>query len=469
MKLNERNKVFLLVIIFFLLAFGARLTLLELRPIHHDEGVNGHFVSGISEGTGWNYDPVNYHGPTLFYITAVSFFVFGESIFGLRIVTALFGSLLVFLPLLFRKELGLKGVAFSSFALAFSSALFYYSVFAIHEILFVFFSFFSLAFFFYFEKGREWSLIAGGFCLAMLYASKEAAFFIGPFILLLAIIYWNKKKAGVLVKSKWVIASVLVFILVYSALFTSFYSNPKGIMDSFATVNLWGPRVLEEKGHDKPFEYYSELLLRYESVLLVFGLVGIVYAWGKRNLKIGLLALFFVVLFFGISAVPYKTPWIVMNFLPALALLSGYAFRNLLKDKMIWTVKANAVLLFVVVVLGSCYYVNVEFPASGTENKLVYVQTSMAGGSVLRELSGMDSVLISIDNGSSWPLPWLLRKQAKYYGADSLENSDFLKDFNALIVSREKAEIVRAAVPEFSEKEFDLRPGMPLNAFIAPK
>ena len=38
------NKVLVLAIIFFLAAFGVRLALIDLRPVHHDEGVNGMFV-----------------------------------------------------------------------------------------------------------------------------------------------------------------------------------------------------------------------------------------------------------------------------------------------------------------------------------------------------------------------------------------------------------------------------------------
>src|ERR1043166_8607461 len=53
------------VIVIFLIAM--RVYDLNLVPLHHDEGVNGNFlVRLVREGT-YQYDPENYHGPTLYY------------------------------------------------------------------------------------------------------------------------------------------------------------------------------------------------------------------------------------------------------------------------------------------------------------------------------------------------------------------------------------------------------------------
>jgi predicted membrane-bound mannosyltransferase len=51
----------LLALIFF------RFYDLNLRPIHHDESVNGWFVDGMFKNGFYNYDPNNYHGPLYFY------------------------------------------------------------------------------------------------------------------------------------------------------------------------------------------------------------------------------------------------------------------------------------------------------------------------------------------------------------------------------------------------------------------
>src|SRR3990170_2509373 len=42
---------------------------LELKPLHHDEGVNGHFLITLFRENVYKYDPSNYHGPDLYYIS----------------------------------------------------------------------------------------------------------------------------------------------------------------------------------------------------------------------------------------------------------------------------------------------------------------------------------------------------------------------------------------------------------------
>ena len=41
---------------------------LALKPLHHDEGVNGFFLTNLFRDGVYKYDPANYHGPTLYYI-----------------------------------------------------------------------------------------------------------------------------------------------------------------------------------------------------------------------------------------------------------------------------------------------------------------------------------------------------------------------------------------------------------------
>ena len=58
-----------------ILIVGAILRLynLSLVPFHHDEGVNGNFlVPLVREGVSkYQYNPENYHGPTLYFFSAI--------------------------------------------------------------------------------------------------------------------------------------------------------------------------------------------------------------------------------------------------------------------------------------------------------------------------------------------------------------------------------------------------------------
>ncbi|MCX6801791.1 MAG: TIGR03663 family protein [Candidatus Diapherotrites archaeon] len=478
--MDEERKALAIVLLFFFLAFGARLALMGIRPLHHDEGVNGYFISNIVEGRGWNYDAVNYHGPSFFYITTLSFLLFGQNVFALRIVPVLFGCLLVLLPFLFRKRLGIAGVAVSAFFLAFSPSLLYYSMDAIHEILFTFFMAASLLLFMEFaEEKKNWMLYVGSACLAFLFATKEAAFIIGPFIVLIAISFAFAKgiRLREAIAKNWqkLLVAFALFLIIYISLFSSFFQNWQGLQDSVKTVTLWGERVVTEKGHDKPFPYYWELLLFCEIPLLAGGIAGTLLAFWKKNKMFCALGIFAVALFFGISAVPYKTPWIVINLLPPLALLSGYFTKEVFdaaegKQKFILAVALVAVFALV---LYSSYYVNALTPAAELSevNRLVYVQTTMKAGEVLGRAGHAEGrILISIGKESTWPMPWLLRnKKVEYYGEDGLESAEFLRGFEVLIVDRDLGEKVAEKIPEYEKTEFDLRPGTGLTAFFAKK
>jgi DNA-binding beta-propeller fold protein YncE len=67
------------------------------------------------------------HGPFLFHITALSYFLFGDSDFTSRIPTAIFGVILVALPYLFKRWLGRGGALVTSFALLISPSILYHA------------------------------------------------------------------------------------------------------------------------------------------------------------------------------------------------------------------------------------------------------------------------------------------------------------------------------------------------------
>ncbi|MBU6154831.1 MAG: glycosyltransferase family 39 protein, partial [Bdellovibrionales bacterium] len=109
---------------------------LDLRPIHHDEAVNGWFVDGLLTRGYYIYDPENYHGPVFFYILALFEKVFGRNVIALRIPAVLFGVGLTFSPFLFRKWIGFRAAWISVAALTLSPALVFFSRYSIHESAF---------------------------------------------------------------------------------------------------------------------------------------------------------------------------------------------------------------------------------------------------------------------------------------------------------------------------------------------
>ena len=123
-----------------LIAAFLRFFWLELKPFHHDEGVNGFFLTNLVRDGVYKYDPANYHGPTLYYIGLPFAKLFGLETIPMRVSVAIFGVLTVVLVLYLRRYLGKTGSIFAALFVALSPGLVFISRYFIHEIFFVFLS-----------------------------------------------------------------------------------------------------------------------------------------------------------------------------------------------------------------------------------------------------------------------------------------------------------------------------------------
>src|ERR1700694_1513331 len=96
---DSSQNVWRLAGVVVLIAAGLlRLLYLTEKPLHHDEGVNGYFLTALFRHGFYHYNPANYHGPTLYYLglltTPLNSLVYGKyglSTFAIRLVPALFG------------------------------------------------------------------------------------------------------------------------------------------------------------------------------------------------------------------------------------------------------------------------------------------------------------------------------------------------------------------------------------------
>lgn len=122
------------------LASFLRFFWLELKPFHHDEGVNGFFLKTLFNDGIYKYDPANYHGPTLYYISLAFTKVLGFDTIPVRLSMAIFGVLTVVLALFLRRYIGTIGALFAALFLALSPGMVFISRYFIHEIFFVFLS-----------------------------------------------------------------------------------------------------------------------------------------------------------------------------------------------------------------------------------------------------------------------------------------------------------------------------------------
>src|SRR4030095_5381274 len=174
-----------------------RLFKLTLVPLHHDEGVNGNFLISLVREGKYFYDPQNYHGPTLYYFSAilpwiVRFFGgkvagdnYGLTTFNIRLITVVFGVATIWLALTLRKRIGTVGALCAAGLIAISPGAVYLSRYFIHESLFVFFTLaIVVAGLKYYETGRGLYLILASISAALMFATKETWLMNGPVLLI---------------------------------------------------------------------------------------------------------------------------------------------------------------------------------------------------------------------------------------------------------------------------------------------
>ena len=351
-----------------ILITGAFLRLYDLGlvPFHHDEGVNGNFLVTLVREGRYQYDPQNYHGPTLYFFSAVipwivRFFggksagdVYGLTTFNIRFVTVAFGVATIWLALLLRKRLGAIGALSAAGLIAISPGGVYLSRYFIHESLFVFFTLgIVVAALKYYDTSRARYLILASISAALMVATKETWVMNGP-VLLIALITTSaycrlrdriagkqdKRSLGDRVRqvvdrlggpvplATIALVAFAAFIIVNVLFYSSFFTNyPKGVNDSLQALKLWRHRTHE---HAHPFLQYVEWLRRIESPLLLLGAVGSAIAvWRGNNRFVLFAAQWAFGLLVAYSLVEYKTPWIALNFIIPLAIVSGYALEQL--------------------------------------------------------------------------------------------------------------------------------------------
>jgi uncharacterized protein (TIGR03663 family) len=362
-----------------------RVVKLTMVPLHHDEGVNGNFLMLLVRDNKYFYDPHNYHGPTLYYFSAIIPWVvrffggkaagdkYGLTTFNIRLVTVIFGIGTIWLALCLRKRIGTIGALSAAGLIAISPGATYLSRYFIHESLFVFFMLgVVVAGLKYYDTGRGAYLILAASSAALMVATKETWIINAP-VLLIALFgtagYFRLRDqlnperesdpssigerlrntidrlGGPIPLLTMVLVAFAVFILVAVFFYSSFFKNyPQGVADAVKTVNMWRQRTHE---HEHAWYQYAYWLLLEEGGLMVLGGVGALIALWRANNRLGLfLALWSWGLLTAYSLAgmsvtrllsdlihghiteqTYKTPWICLNFIIPLALTSGYALN----------------------------------------------------------------------------------------------------------------------------------------------
>lgn len=200
----------------FALALLMHLWGLGDRALHHDETLHAAYSWRLYTGQGFEHDPL-LHGPFLYHITALMYFLFGDNDFTARLSIALFGSALVVLPFLIRRELGRGAALLAACYLVLSPAFLYVGRFIRHDMYAVVFELLAMISIVRYASTRRarW-LYVGAAALGLMSTTMETFYlYLAIFGSLLALVFfWRIWRPGLIVAGALGLMVVaLVFVL----------------------------------------------------------------------------------------------------------------------------------------------------------------------------------------------------------------------------------------------------------------
>ncbi len=122
-QINWETTIYIVIL---LLAIFTRFYNLGARTMSHDESLHTKFSWDLYKNGNFQHTPLM-HGPILFHMTALDYFLFGDNDFTARIYPAVLGILMVMFPLLFRRWIGRWGALLASVMFLISPLILYYN------------------------------------------------------------------------------------------------------------------------------------------------------------------------------------------------------------------------------------------------------------------------------------------------------------------------------------------------------
>ena len=475
-------------------ALALRVPNLATRPLHNDEAVNAVKVSELWQHGRYAYDPDEYHGPTLHYASLPFLWLSGARNSDelddatLRLAPVAFGVGLILLLLLFADGLGRPALVWAAIFIAVSPAMVFYSRYFIHEMLLVFFTALTLGAGWRYSQTRlaRWAVISG-VGLGLMFTTKET------FVITLAAMglagivtaWWTmpqpRRVQSLLALWNWKHAALALgaTFVIWLLLFSSFFTNFAGLLDSALTYLPWLKRAGGHSPHIHPWSFYLERLAWFhpakspvwsEGLILVLAAVGAAVSLvAKKTPLHRFLALYTIILTALYSAISYKTPWCLLNFYLGMILLAGIGAATLVEFFRARSLKAVmiAVLLGLTLQLSwQAWRANFVYPAD-RRNPYVYAQTVPDFLNLAQRIEGIarvapagyETIVKTIAPQSDyWPLPWYLRRFQHLGWYEKLPDDPFAP----IVVISAK---LNARLDEKSDKKWimagysELRPG----------
>jgi len=277
----------LFALVFLLVISGAlllRIPRLADRPMHNDEGVNTIKFNELWTTGHFQYDPTEFHGPTLYYLTLPAVWLSGAIDYSTtnewtyRIVPVAVGTWLLAMPMLLRRPLGSWAAIWAALLGAASPSMVYFSRYYIHEFVLVFFTFGAIITGWRFSLRGRWRwAIGAGICMGMMAATKETwIIHAGAAAVAIGMVWlWDKIRgeggtAGVHVKPMRMLAGAGVAAIAFAGIvifmYSNFFQNLRDVSKFWEAYAIYFHRGSGGEGaHNHPFNYYLKILTWFQA------------------------------------------------------------------------------------------------------------------------------------------------------------------------------------------------------------
>jgi uncharacterized protein (TIGR03663 family) len=513
----SKNINLIITFIVLLIAIFFRIPDLSERPMHGDEAVNALKFSQLLESGTFEYDPTDYHGPTLYYFTLPVSWIRGQYTLKdlnettLRIVPVVFGIGLILLIFILKPDLGWQIPILMASLLSISPAFVFYSRYYIHEMILVFcFYLFLFSGYRYIRSKNNIWILSSGLSLGLLISTKETWILLLFSILLAVVLVYppsreNRKNLLIYIKSIPLtdfIIFILSVVLTPVILYSDFFTHLEGLQHSLSTFSIYFNRATSVGVHSHPWYMYFYWLLFFfseggsfwsEGIIAIFAIIGIISIISKKysrqnNSKFFQFILAFVLITVIVySIIPYKTPWNLLTFWFGIIFLASVGIITMYK---LWHQKSFGTTYIIICALafghlGWQTYQLVYKKSCDVSNPYVYAHPGRDVFKITNTLKKLalqykDHFKIPIQviakDNDYWPLPWYLRDFKRVGWWDRV---DYLSDAAPIIIIQ--SEMVDSLIYKLYELPppghrhlylplfddyIELRPGIELQGYI---
>jgi uncharacterized protein (TIGR03663 family) len=459
--------------------------------MHTDEAVNAYIVGQLLAGESFTYDARDRHGPALAALALPLVRMEGAKAFSdltesdVRLTSVLAGTVTILLFSVAVEMFGFAPCLIAAVLFAIASLPVYYDRYFIHESSFV-----AATFGLILAGWHAWKQDSVGLaslaaaCAAIMLACKETAILHFAALAVAAFLFWfwNLRRRSISwIRLRVVLAAAAVFVLLTVALYTWFGKDWKALAALLHAVPNFVTRAGGE-GHQKPLGYYAQLLTDNWSgrILCALACIGLFLIVKKRNPSpYSLLAYYFLFLAAIYSLIPYKTPWLALNFWLPISLFAALAVESLWRTAKKYIPLRAAIPIFGILAALSLTLIvhdtrqRVFVHAADETNPYAYAHTSEdllglpAEISELSQRKNIASPRIVVIASDPWPLPWYLRHFVQvgfWQPGQPVGEADFY------VTSTEAAEQYKDQLQNFRPDFFGARPGVLLLLWSpAPK